>query len=285
MIQSRASRAASSGREVAVEACREPAETPEAHDLAEAPAAAQSRTDAKAPATRRAPRGLSRRQACPPGPRHRGPSRRPGPRRRWDSPGTPPFRPDSTSRLSPAATRQTAPRAAPRPSRSRTCSCWRARSVRTSRGTSHTCCSSTRTDAPLLPAQHGQAATAEPLGALGKARSQIRGHVTGHLLSGLALTYANTGDGQPGSGVTTWSASSPQLQAGTAHIGLPSATCPFPSSYFDWLEAGQAGRVAVLRDPQYLARMIDQYQLAAADQALDIAMKLADWVEWRWRLP
>ena len=32
---------------------------------------------------------------------------------------------------------------------------------------------------------------------------------------------------------------------------------------------------------KYLAGMIDQYQLAGDDQALDVAMKLADWVGWR----
>ncbi len=32
---------------------------------------------------------------------------------------------------------------------------------------------------------------------------------------------------------------------------------------------------------KYLAGMIDQYQLAGDDQALDVAMKLADWVDWR----
>ena len=32
---------------------------------------------------------------------------------------------------------------------------------------------------------------------------------------------------------------------------------------------------------KYLAGMIDQYQLTGDDQALDVAMKLADWVGWR----
>ena len=42
---------------------------------------------------------------------------------------------------------------------------------------------------------YGEPTTAEPLGGWEKPDSQIRGHMTGHLLSGLALTYANTGDG------------------------------------------------------------------------------------------
>src|ERR1700730_6980897 len=41
---------------------------------------------------------------------------------------------------------------------------------------------------------YGEPSTAEPLGGWEKPDSQIRGHMTGHLLSGLALTYANTSD-------------------------------------------------------------------------------------------
>ena len=32
---------------------------------------------------------------------------------------------------------------------------------------------------------------------------------------------------------------------------------------------------------KYLAGLIDKYQLTGDDQALDVAMKLADWVGWR----
>src|SRR5205823_10904822 len=42
---------------------------------------------------------------------------------------------------------------------------------------------------------YGEPTTAEPLGGWEKPDSQIRGHMTGHLLSGLALTYASAGDG------------------------------------------------------------------------------------------
>ena len=42
---------------------------------------------------------------------------------------------------------------------------------------------------------YGEPSAAEPLGGWEKPDSQIRGHMTGHLLSGLALTYANAGDG------------------------------------------------------------------------------------------
>ena len=41
---------------------------------------------------------------------------------------------------------------------------------------------------------YGEPSAAEPLGGWEKPDSQIRGHMTGHLLSALALTYANTGD-------------------------------------------------------------------------------------------
>jgi len=41
---------------------------------------------------------------------------------------------------------------------------------------------------------YGQPSAAEPIGGWERPASQIRGHTTGHLMSGLALTYASTGD-------------------------------------------------------------------------------------------
>jgi len=41
---------------------------------------------------------------------------------------------------------------------------------------------------------YGQPSAAEPIGGWERPASEVRGHTTGHLMSGLALTYANTGD-------------------------------------------------------------------------------------------
>ena len=134
---------------------------------------------------------------------------------------------------------------------------------------------------------YAQPAIAEPLGGWEKPTSQIRGHVTGHLLSALALTYANTGnDAALARGrylVSQLAALQARARQAGFHKGYLSA---FPEVYFDWLEHGQPVWSPYYMIHKYLAGMIDQYQLAGDDQALDVAMKLADWVDWRTaRLP
>ncbi len=134
---------------------------------------------------------------------------------------------------------------------------------------------------------YGEPSTAEPLGGWEKPDSQIRGHMTGHLLSGLALTYANTGDVAARTRgrylVSQLAALQARAQKAGFHRGYLSA---FPEFYFDWLEAGKSVWSPYYMIHKYLAGMIDQYQLAGDAQALDVARKLADWVDWRTgRLP
>jgi uncharacterized protein len=129
---------------------------------------------------------------------------------------------------------------------------------------------------------YGEPTTAEPLGGWEKPDSQIRGHMTGHLLSALALTYANTGDGDAKSRGRYLVSQLAAFQAKDAsrgfHAGYLSA---FPEGYFDILEQGKSIWAPYYMIHKYLAGMIDQYQLAGDEQALDVATKLADWVDWR----
>jgi DUF1680 family protein len=129
---------------------------------------------------------------------------------------------------------------------------------------------------------YGLPSAAEPLGGWEKPDSQIRGHMTGHLLSGLALTYANTNDEAARIRgrylVSQLAALQAQATAAGFHPGYLSA---FPEVFFDWLEQGKSVWSPYYMIHKYLAGMIDQYQLAGDDQALDVAVKLADWVEWR----
>ena len=129
---------------------------------------------------------------------------------------------------------------------------------------------------------YGEPTTAEPLGGWEKPDSQIRGHMTGHLLSGLALTYANTGDGDAKSRgqylVSQLAAFQAKDSSRGFHAGYLSA---FPEGYFDILEQGKSIWAPYYMIHKYLAGMIDQYQLAGDDQALDVAKKLGDWVDWR----
>jgi uncharacterized protein len=129
---------------------------------------------------------------------------------------------------------------------------------------------------------YGLASTAEPLGGWELPDSQIRGHMTGHLLSGLALTYANTNDLALKTRSRYLVSQLAALQARATAAGFhPGYLSAFPEVYFDWLEAGKSVWSPYYMIHKYLAGMIDQYQLTGDDQALDVAMKLADWVGWR----
>src|SRR5581483_1112780 len=130
---------------------------------------------------------------------------------------------------------------------------------------------------------YGETSAAEPLGGWERPDSLIRGHMTGHLLSGLALTYANTGDEAVRTRgrylVSQLAALQDKATAAGFHPGYLSG---FPEHFFDLLEQA-AGPIwsPYYMIHKYLAGMIDQYQLAGDEQALAVAIKLADWVGWR----
>ena len=63
----------------------------------------------------------------------------------------------------------------------------------------------------------------------------------------------------------------------------PGYLSAFPEYFFDLLEAGQYQRVwsPYYMIHKYLACVIDAYQLAGVERALDVAVRLADWVDRR----
>lgn len=134
---------------------------------------------------------------------------------------------------------------------------------------------------------YGQISPAAPCGGWEAPDSQIRGHTTGHLLSGLALTWASTGEAAVRDRgrylVGELAALQARAQDAGYHAGYLSA---FPEEYFGRLEAGQPIWSPYYMIHKYLAGLIDQYQLAGDDQALDVAVRLGDWIDWRaGRLP
>jgi uncharacterized protein len=129
---------------------------------------------------------------------------------------------------------------------------------------------------------YGQPSAAEPIGGWERPVSEVRGHTTGHLMSGLALTYANTGDDAARTRGRYLVSQLAALQARATDAGFhPGYLSAFPEVYFDWLEQGKPVWSPYYMIHKYLAGLIDQYQLADDDQALDVATKLADWVQWR----
>jgi len=133
----------------------------------------------------------------------------------------------------------------------------------------------------------GLPSSAEPCGGWEAPDSLIRGHCTGHLMSGLALTYANTGNpalADKGQYIVSQLAS---FQARAASAGFhPGYLSAFPESYFDRLEADLPVWSPYYMIHKFLAGLIDQHELVGNTEALAVAARLGDWVGWRTsRLP
>jgi uncharacterized protein len=134
---------------------------------------------------------------------------------------------------------------------------------------------------------YGIQTQAQPLGGWEEPTSQVRGHTTGHWLSALALSYANTGNPQALALGQYLVGQLAVLQARAASSGYnPGYLSAFPEVFFDWLEEGKAVWSPYYMIHKYLAGLIDQYQLTGNDTALQVAIELGDWVAWRTgRLP
>jgi DUF1680 family protein len=129
---------------------------------------------------------------------------------------------------------------------------------------------------------YGLPSAAVPCGGWESPNFKVRGHTTGHLLSGLALSYANTGDPRAAAVGEYLVGQLARLQAMARQAGYaPGYLSAFPESFFDVLEAGGPVWSPYYMIHKYLAGMIDQYQLAGVGEALDVATRLADWVDAR----
>jgi DUF1680 family protein len=128
----------------------------------------------------------------------------------------------------------------------------------------------------------GLPSSAQPCGGWEAPDSMVRGHSTGHLLSGLALTYASTGNRAAAERGRYIVGQLARCQARSRwagfHEGYLSA---FPESFFDNLEAGQPVWSPYYMIHKIMAGLIDQHELVGNRQALDMAARLGDWVGWR----
>jgi uncharacterized protein len=129
---------------------------------------------------------------------------------------------------------------------------------------------------------YGLPASAQPCGGWERPASEVRGHTTGHLMSALALTYANTGNEAALARGRYLVSQLAAFQARAPQAGFhPGYLSAFPEVYFDWMEQGRDVWSPYYMIHKYLAGLIDQFQLAGDAQALDVAVKLGDWVDWR----
>jgi uncharacterized protein len=124
--------------------------------------------------------------------------------------------------------------------------------------------------------QAGLPSQATPLGGWEKPECELRGHFSGgHYLSAAALAYASQGDEllkARGDQLVTILASCQQ------HDGYLSA---FPRSFFDRLSSGQKVWAPLYTIHKIQAGMLDMYQHAGNQQALQVATGIGDWLV-RW---
>jgi uncharacterized protein len=123
----------------------------------------------------------------------------------------------------------------------------------------------------------GLASSAEPLGGWEKPDVELRGHFTGHFLSGCALISASTGD--------------PMLRGKGSLVVAELAKCQkangngylsaFPPSFFDRLKAGQKVWAHWYTLHKIMAGLLDMYVLGRNEQALDVVRGMAGWAK-RW---
>jgi DUF1680 family protein len=134
---------------------------------------------------------------------------------------------------------------------------------------------------------YGLLSSARPCGGWEAPHMEVRGHNTGHLLSALALTYANTGNQAARDKGRYIVGRLAALQARAVTAGFnPGYLSAFPETFFDRVEAGDAVWSPYYMIHKHLAGLIDQYQLAGNELALEVAVSLGDWVDWRTgRLP
>lgn len=128
----------------------------------------------------------------------------------------------------------------------------------------------------------GLPSSAKPLGGWEAPDVELRGHATGHLLTALALMYASTGDAR-------FKTKGDALVAELANVqqALPSRgfnqgyLSAFPEELFDRVEKRQKAWAPYYTLHKILAGLLDMYQLAGNQQALDVLLKKADWVKFR----
>ena len=128
----------------------------------------------------------------------------------------------------------------------------------------------------------GLPSSAQPLGGWEAPDVQLRGHTTGHLLSGLALASANLGDeGLADRGRRLVAALAACQERSPAMGHTPGYLSAFPEKAFVDLEAGKNVWAPYYTLHKVMAGLLDQHRLLGNDQALDVLLGMVDWVDTR----
>ena len=114
---------------------------------------------------------------------------------------------------------------------------------------------------------------ADPLGGWEAPDCELRGHYVGHYLSSCALMHASTGDAfivaKANELVTMLSA----CQAKDGYLGA------YPTSFYDRLRKHERVWAPFYTYHKIMAGLIDMYQHTGNQQALEMAVRMADWAD------
>jgi len=120
----------------------------------------------------------------------------------------------------------------------------------------------------------GMETHARPYGGWEGLDVELRGHTTGHVLSGLALMYASTGEAAYKSKGDSLVSALAEIQRTLNQGGYLSA---FPQNLVDRAIDGTPVWAPWYTIHKIMAGLIDMYQYAGNKQALDVAAKMGDW--------
>src|ERR1700721_469247 len=114
---------------------------------------------------------------------------------------------------------------------------------------------------------------ADPLGGWEAPDFELRGHYVGHYLSSCALLHASTGDAPVAAKANDLVAILAECQAKDGYLGA------YPVTFYDKLRNHQRVWAPFYTYHKILAGMIDMYEHTGNKQALDVALKMADWAD------
>jgi uncharacterized protein len=128
----------------------------------------------------------------------------------------------------------------------------------------------------------GLPSTAEPLGGWEAPKCEIRGHFVGHYLTACALMYASTGDEKLKAKADYMVAELAKCQAALPGQGYNRGfLAAFPESFFDRVDKCQPVWVPYYTLHKIMAGLLDMYQCTGNQQALEVLLKMADWLQFR----
>ena len=119
----------------------------------------------------------------------------------------------------------------------------------------------------------GLPVSAQPLGGWERPDCELRGHFTGHYLSGCSLMYSSTGSAAIKAKVdeTVSELAACQSKLGGGYLSA------FPVSYFERLRDGQKVWAPFYTVHKIMAGLLDAYLHCGNQQALDTAERMAEW--------